>query len=225
MIAVLFALMVAAGGAAEGSEALGRGVTLPPVELQEELKSYTQCLTQQFDALPQLRTSDGEARRLANAQAVAACAETRQSVAARADARLQHDRHYRDTKKRQAIIENSLALTDEGLVMLYLATTPAAPLPKPALSVEKAAFVYDQCLARAAADASRGNVPEADIFNIARAACTTARAILAGETGSDPRLAPTLDDIDRERAASFPERIRKLREMRQANEPHRSLQN
>lgn len=211
----LLAAAAAASPPAGISERLARGekIVLPP-PIDQETRPYRACLLDRFENSPGLRRSDSATRQRLVADALAACADLRRQAAVAADARLRQVRRYRNAGKRQAGIEQALLAVDRGLLPLYLMMPPAPPAPAN-LSVEQAAIVYDQCLARAAVAASKTDASDSEIYPRARAACAETRAMLAG----NPNAVPVLDSIDSERSASFPERTRKLREMRRAYQP------
>jgi hypothetical protein len=217
MIGVVAAFLLLAGGhQSQFPGVLGKGgsIKLPP-PIDEQVRPYRTCLLGEFERNPRFRTGGSEGMQAAKAQAMAACAEARRTAATASDSALRSVRAYRKEAKRRATIEKYLADLDAGLLPLYLATTPA-PAPRPGLTEGQAAIVYDQCLARAAAQASRTEAPDDQIYPAARAACAETRAMLLRDSTPDAR--PALDSIDAERAASFPERTRRLREMRRARE-------
>ena len=91
------------------------------------------------------------------------------------------------------------------------------------LTTPQAAIIYDQCLARAAQSASRTEAPPAAIYGMAKAACSQTRSMLLA--GLDPKSekVATLDPIDKDREATFPESTRKVREMRRQFEEKRGI--
>ena len=96
---------------------------------------------------------------------------------------------------------------------------------KAGLTTEQAAILYDQCLARAAAKASRTDAADEDVYGLAKTACAPTRlSLVAGYEPSSERV-QTLDSIDEERAATFPERTRKLREMLRKYQPQAGTSN
>lgn len=217
MIALVAALLLAAG--ADQSQfpgILGQGgsIKLPP-PIDDQVRPYRACLLEQFERNPRVWSGGSEGMRAVNAEAIAACAETRRTAAAAADSALGSKRAYRDAAKRRSSIEKVLADLDSGLLPLYLAMTPA-PQPQAALTDEQAAIVYDQCLARAAARASRTDAADTAIFGLARAECAGQRTDLLRAAG--PERGRIFDAIDANKEAGFPEATRKVRERRRAYE-------
>jgi len=203
------------------SEILARGGKVRVSPQPVEVIRYNECLSSHLQILSsQLPRADYTQLR---AGAVAACQEQRSAAAVRVAASLKGKR-FRDPLKRQAEVERILEDAELGRLFLLQATraapefSPAAAAPQlppaqpsqPALSVEQAEIVYDQCLARAAAKASRTDAPAEAIFGIARSACADARAMLLVQSGG--AAAPLFDAIDAERAASFPARTKQLRD-------------
>jgi hypothetical protein len=219
MIALVAAFLLAAGaeqGPYPGILGQGGSIKLPP-PIDAQVRPYRACLLEQFERNPRIRADGAEGMRTVNAEAVAACAETRRTAAAAADAALRSKRAYRSEAKRRSSIEKVLADLDAGLLPLYLATVPAPVVQvPPALTDEQAAIVYDQCLARAAARASRTEAAETAIFGIAKAECARQRTGLLGAAG--PERARIFDAMDADKEAGFPEATRRVRERRRAFE-------
>ena len=95
----------------------------------------------------------------------------------------------------------------------------AAAQSPPDLTTDQAAIIYDQCLARAAAGAMRAGTSPEDIYQLARAACTQTRTLLVAGQDPDSERVRVLSEIDAERAATFPERTRRFREMLREYQP------
>jgi hypothetical protein len=220
LVAAALSAAVPAQGGAPGILAGGGSIKLPP-PIDEQVRPYRACLLEQFERDAAIWAGGADGMRAANARAIAACAESRRTAAEAADAALRSKRAYRNEPKRRASIENVLAGLDSGLLPLYLAMTPA-PRPQPPtrgesdLTDEQAAIVYDQCLARAAARASRTDAADTAIFGIARVECAGARSGLL--TGAAPERARIFDAIDADKEAGFPEATRKIRDRRRAFE-------
>ncbi|HEU0097750.1 MAG TPA: hypothetical protein VFQ67_03150 [Allosphingosinicella sp.] len=216
MILLSLALVAAAPEGASGSLARGGSIRLPP-PIEQQVRPYKACLLDQFGRNPEVWAPGADSMRTANAKAIAACAGTRLSAAAAADAALRSNRAYRNEGKRRSAIEKVLADMDSGLLPLYLAMgPPAPPRPGPDLTDEQAAIVYDQCLARAAVRASKTDAADTAIFGLARTECGGQRTDLL--RGAGPERARIFEAIDSDRQASFPEATRKVRQMRRAYE-------
>ena len=219
-------LLTAAPAGRSPSETLARGGSLklpPPISAQ--IRPYQECLAGEFNRLPGLRTADAEARGRLTASAISACADVRRNAVGAADASLRQNKRYTKPAEREAQIERAFVAIDEGFVNTYLMFPHSAPPQARALTVDQAAIVYDQCLARAATSASRTDTPESDIFGLAKTACAETRTMLASDAASGTAVLAALDAIDAERAVSFPERTRKVREMRRAYQPQERSQN
>lgn len=211
------------------SEVLARGGKVRLSPRHGELARYDECLASQLRL--HAEQSPGAGHTALEAGAIAACQEAREAAAARIGASLKGKR-FRDPPKRQAEVERTLKNVETGRLFLFQvarpapAVGPAAPAPRSqpvpqgqsALSVAQVEIVYDQCLARAAANASRTDAPAEAIFGIAQSACADTRAMLLVRSGG--AAAQPFDAIDAERAASFPAQTSQLREMmREANFP------
>ena len=105
------------------------------------------------------------------------------------------------------------------LALLLTSSAAASAQGSPDLTTEQAAIVYDQCLAHAAAQASRTDAAPEAIYGLARTACSQTRAHLTEGRAPDSELVQVLDAIDRERSATFPERTRRIRELMNNHQP------
>jgi len=228
MIALVAAFLLMAGGHQSrfpGILGQGGSIELPP-PIDEQVRPYRACLLEQFERDPRIFADGAEGWPAVNSDAIAACAGARRTAAAAADAVLKSKRAYRNEAKRRSSIEKVLANLDSGLFPLYLATVPAPVVQLPAgppavqvpssLTDEQAAIVYDQCLARAAARASRTDAADTAIFAIARSECAATRIGLLRSGG--PERIRIFDAIDSDKEAGFPEATRKVRERRRAFE-------
>ena len=99
-----------------------------------------------------------------------------------------------------------------------------APLPS-RLSLEQAAIVYDQCLARAAVRASRTDASDAAIFGLAHADCAPLRAQLLAGRADNAELRRIFAEIDAGKATTFPALTRRIRAQRAGREGQLSGQN
>lgn len=82
------------------------------------------------------------------------------------------------------------------------------------LTTDKALIVYDQCLARAAVEVSRTDVPDEAVFGRARVLCGPTRMDLL--SNSPPERFLAFKALDDQKAASFPAMTKQIRKRRLA---------
>lgn len=105
-----------------------------------------------------------------------------------------------------------LRILSPALVLLIAAPLSAEPAQR--LSPDQIAIVYQQCLARAAMNASRTELPDEQIYPLAHRGCIPTRIELQNRVSNVVEGEAKLKAIEAEAASTFADRTRKVRERR-----------
>ena len=107
-----------------------------------------------------------------------------------------------------------MKLAKIALPVLLLTTSPLTAEPAPRLSPDQIAIVYQQCLARAAMNASRTDLSDEQVYPAAYQSCVPTRIELQNRVSNVVEGEAKLKAIEAEAASTFAERTKKVRERR-----------